>query len=94
MISCFYLDRLFWIWQLKNDMTNQLTIDLEMDERWEMKQSGTKVGVGDAPIVPKTSEDQILSMDSPLYPFQKISGLTYTSKDCINIEKQVSLLHK
>ena len=82
---------MLWIWQSKHNKTEALTIDPETDERWETKQSGTKVGIGDFPIVPNQTQDQVLSMDTPLYPFQKISGQTYTSKDCINIEKQVNL---
>ena len=49
------------------------------------KTVGTKTSYGEGPIAYQTP-GQNLTVDTPLFPFQKSSGEPYTSRDCFNIE--------
>ncbi|MEL7251096.1 MAG: tyrosinase family protein [Bacteroidota bacterium] len=81
------VDRMFWLWQKRNGKTDDFEID-SSDE-------GAKSGQGQGPT-PNFPWDSVLSMDSPLNPFM-ISPLEnqriYTSRDVINIEKQLGFTY-
>ena len=70
------IDRMFWLWQQQNP-----------DEKVEIIKgyagSNSDDSQGPTPgIAPGTA----LTMDSPLAPFKKADGSSYTSKDCIDVE--------
>jgi tyrosinase len=75
------IDRMFWLWQKQNGFTDDLTIITGYPGTNSSDSQGPTPG-----IAPGTS----LSLDTPLNPFLKDEfGNVYTSRDCINIEKQL-----
>jgi tyrosinase len=75
------VDRMFWLWQKKWKNTNQLEIIPEYPGTNSSDNQGATPGV---------APNSWLTLQSPLTPFKhKLSGATYTSMDCINIEKQL-----
>jgi tyrosinase len=75
-----FIDLVFWLWQGKNNSTDQLAI-IPLYPGTNSSDSQ-----GPTPGVPPNTE---LTINSPLYPFRKANGEVYTSSDCINIETQL-----
>jgi tyrosinase len=78
-----FIDRVFWLWQKKHGLTENLEI---ID-----KYPGTNSVDNQGPT-PGVVPNSWLTLDSPLDPFKKTEGgkeRTYTSRDCINIETQL-----
>jgi tyrosinase len=75
-----FVDRMFWLWQKKHNCTS----DLEIIEGYP----GTNTVDNQGPT-PGMAPNSWLTIDSPLNPFKKKNGKVYTSRDCINIEKQL-----
>lgn len=75
-----FVDRMFWLWQKKHNCTG----DLEIIEGYP----GTNTVDNQGPT-PGMAPNSWLTLDSPLNPFKKENGQVYTSRDCINIEKQL-----
>jgi tyrosinase len=75
------VDRIFWLWQKQNRFTDSIEI---IDSYYGTNSSDSQ---GPTPgIAPGTP----LNLDTPLNPFLKDEfGTVYTSRDCINIEKQL-----
>ncbi len=75
------VDRMFWLWQKQNGFTDDLDV---IDGYYGTSSSDSQ---GPTPgIAPGTP----LNLDTPLNPFLKDEfGTVYTSRDCINIEKQM-----
>jgi len=77
------IDRVFWLWQMKNKSTDTLEI-IPGDP-------GTKFNSAQGPT-PGFNFDTILDLNTPLTPFLKVEDgkeKFYISQDCINIEKQL-----
>lgn len=74
------IDRMFWIWQKQHNSTDHLDIISGYPGTNSSDDQGPTPG-----YAPNTE----LDLNSPLNPFQKYTGEVYTSKDCINIEKQL-----
>lgn len=77
------VDRMFWLWQKKHDATDRLEIIPEYP--------GTNTVDNQGPT-PGFAPNSWLTLESPLAPFKHgkdNDGATYTSLDCINIEKQM-----
>jgi len=78
-----FVDRVFWLWQKKHGSTNRLEVIAEYP--------GTNSVDSQGPT-PGTVPNSWLTLESPLNPFRKKERgreRTYTSLDCINIEKQL-----
>jgi tyrosinase len=75
-----FVDRVFWLWQKKHGFTDNLEVIPEYP--------GTN-SVDNLGPTPGTPPNSWLTLDSPLNPFKKEGGTAYTSRDCINIEKQL-----
>lgn len=77
------IDRVFWLWQKRHGYTDQL----ELIEYYPGTNSSDNQG-----STPGIAPNTWLTLDSPLSPFTKRDGKkerVYTSRDCINIEKQL-----
>lgn len=77
------VDRMFWVWQKKHGFTDHLEIIPEYP--------GTNTVDSQGPT-PGFAPNSWLTLESPLVPFKKgidNDGPTYTSLDCINIEKHL-----
>lgn len=75
-----FIDRVFWLWQKKHKSTDALEIIPEYP--------GTNTIDSQGPT-PGMAPNSWLTLESPLNPFKKTGGGTYTTLDCINIEKQL-----
>ena len=78
-----FVDRVFWLWQKKNGFTDRLDVIAQYP--------GTNSVDSQGPT-PGTAPNSWLTLELPLDPFMKKQGRiekTYTSRDCINIEKQL-----
>ena len=78
-----FVDRVFWLWQKKHGCEDKLEI---ID-----KYPGTNSVDNQGPT-PGVAPNSWLTLETPLDPFTKSEGgkeRTYTSLDCINIEKQL-----
>ncbi len=80
-----FVDRVFWLWQKKNGHTNALGDLIE-------GYPGTNSVDSQGPT-PGTVPNSWLRLDSPLNPFKMENGRTYTSLDCVNIEKQLGFTY-
>ncbi|MEO8887631.1 MAG: tyrosinase family protein [Mucilaginibacter sp.] len=81
------VDRMFWLWQKKHGFTDKLEIIAEYP--------GTNTVDNQGPT-PGFAPNSWLTLESPLDPFKlNINGKerTYTSLDCINIEKQMGFTY-
>ncbi|MCL9805259.1 tyrosinase family protein [Flavobacterium amniphilum] len=74
------VDRVFWLWQKKHGFTDKLEIMAEYP--------GTNTVDSQGPT-PGMAPNSWLTMESPLNPFKKNDGKSYTSLDAINIETQM-----
>ncbi len=75
-----FVDRVFWLWQRRHDSTDRLEIIQHYPGTNSVDGQGATPGV---------TPNVWLTLDSPLDPFHKSDGSPYTSRDCINIEKQL-----
>ena len=75
------IDRMFWVWQKKWGHTNNLSICPEGPN------SGTSTdGESNQGMTPNQTPDEVLGMDTILYPYQDEFGVPRTSRDCVNVE--------
>lgn len=77
------VDRVFWLWQQRHGFTDRLEIIAEYP--------GTNTVDNQGPT-PGFAPNSWLTLESPLEPFkikERSTERTYTSLDCINIEKQL-----
>ncbi|XP_057305524.1 uncharacterized protein LOC130642685 isoform X1 [Hydractinia symbiolongicarpus] len=85
------VDRMFWAWQKKhNHSTVETSFKIRQEKRSEVGRDdvlGTSTN-GQGPS-PNQSYDEILGMDTVLYPFQNSVGMPMTTKDCVDIEAQL-----
>jgi tyrosinase len=75
-----FIDRVFWLWQKRHNATKNFDIIPEYPGTNSVDNQGPTPGV-----VPNSW----LTLDSPLEPFKKPTGQTYTSRGCIDIEGQL-----
>jgi tyrosinase len=81
------VDRMFWLWQKKHGYKDHLEIIPDYP--------GTNTVDSQGPT-PGMAPNSWLTLESPLHPFKKkVKGkeITYTSLDCINIEKQLGFTY-
>ena len=77
------IDRVFWMWQKRHGCTDHL----DLIEYYPGTNSSDNQG-----STPGIAPNTWLTLDSPLSPFTKLGGKherVYTSRDCINTEKQL-----
>jgi tyrosinase len=82
-----HVDRMFWLWQKKHGFTDHLEIIPEYPGTNSVDNQGPTPGV-----VPNSW----LTLETPLSPFKKTEKgkeRTYTSLDCLNIEKQLGFTY-
>ncbi len=90
-----HVDRMFWLWQVKNDQTDEFEIDTTSPGAITLPLTNSLTKPGQGPAVGQ-KDYEILTMDTPLVPFLKDLGDVnshYTSKDCINIETQLGFTY-
>lgn len=75
-----FVDRVFWLWQKKQGFTDKLDLIDGFP--------GTNTVDSQGPT-PGFAPNSWLTLDSPLNPFKRGPDAVYTSRDCINIEKQL-----
>jgi tyrosinase len=75
-----FVDYVFWLWQKKHGCTDHLEVIQEYPGTNSADSQGATPG-----IVPNSW----LTLESPLNPFKRNGGTRYTSRDSINIEKQL-----
>lgn len=78
------VDRMFWLWQVKNGHTDSLDIIKGFP--------GTTNAQGQGPAVGQ-SDNENLTLTTPLKPFQHKNGVLYTSNDVINSETQLGIIY-
>jgi tyrosinase len=78
------IDRMFWVWQKK--WKNEDTINIRYNK--EHPDPGVTPDQGQGPSIGQT-EGLILSLKTPLPPFQDEYGVVRNGEGCINIEKQL-----
>ena len=81
-----FIDYAFWTWQKKHKRTavGSITIDAHYPG------AKTNVGLPVPPGAPPMPDGTSLTLDTPLYPFQKPDGTTYfASKDLVDIKNQL-----
>jgi tyrosinase len=79
-----FVDRIFWLWQKRHGCTDEFDVIVDYP--------GTNSSDSDQGPVPGQPPNLRLTMDTPLDPFTLVDNgkeRTYTSRDCINIEKQL-----
>ncbi len=76
------VDRVFWLWQKKYGRTK--TIEIQKDDPGTNPSS--KNGQGPTPF---QKDNQKLTMETVLHPFQHADGLPYVSTDLVDIENQL-----
>lgn len=82
-----FVDRVFWLWQKKHGFTDHLEIIPEYPGTNTVDSQGPTPG-----MVPNSW----LTLETPLDPFKLVEcgkERTYTSLDCINIEKQLGFTY-
>ena len=75
-----FVDRVFWLWQQRHGATDSL----EVIEGYP----GTNSVDSQGPT-PGVAPNSWLTLETPLNPFKRADGNSFTSLDCINIEKQL-----
>lgn len=81
------VDRMFWLWQKRHGKTDDLEIIADYPG------TSSTDSQGPTPYLPP---DTPLGLDTPLQPFllnDETDQRVYTSRDCINIEKQLGLTY-
>ncbi|EKE72416.1 tyrosinase family protein [Gallaecimonas xiamenensis] len=84
------VDRMFWLWQVQNGYTEHFDIIPGYAGT-----SSSNLPAGQGPAVGQHADEE-LTMDSHLYPFLKDPGdphSFFSSRDCINIEKQLGVTY-
>ncbi|MFZ4967164.1 tyrosinase family protein [Pseudomonas gingeri] len=81
-----FIDYVFWTWQRRQGATDEFSID------------PTDPGAGYKDAQPPAGDagrdpDAILGLDTSLDPFVKADGKAFTTRDCINIEKQLGYVY-
>jgi tyrosinase len=79
-----FVDRVFWLWQQKNGHTDHIDVIAEYPGTNSVDNQGPTPGVAGGTW---------LGLTSPLAPFKKADGSTYTSLDCVNIETQLGVTY-
>jgi tyrosinase len=82
-----FVDRVFWLWQKRHGRQDDLDVIAEYP--------GTNSVDNQGPT-PGTMPNSWLTLDSPLNPFMKHEHgkeRPYTSRDCVNIEKQLGITY-
>jgi tyrosinase len=79
-----FVDRMFWLWQKRNGFTDHLDVIPEYPGTNSVDNQGPTPGVAGGVW---------LGLDSPLAPFKKADGSTYTSLDCIDSERQLGVTY-
>jgi len=75
-----FVDRVFWLWQKRHGATDKLEVIPEYPGANTVDNQGPTPGF---------APNSWLTLDSILDPFHKADGASYTSRDCINIERQM-----
>ncbi len=78
-----FIDYVFWIWQRRQGATDEFSID--PNDPGATYSEGAPPPAGAAGLDPNA----ILSLDTTLAPFVKADNKPFTTRDCINIEKQL-----
>ena len=77
-----FIDYTFWIWQRRHDATNAFDID--------PADPGAVYALGQNNAPPADADPNApITMETPLNPFTRQDGTTYTTNDCVNIETQL-----
>lgn len=83
------VDRVFWLWQVKNGHTNSLKIEKDFPGTTNAYNDGH----GQGPAAGQ-DDDESLTLETPLKPFKHENGDDYyTSNDVINIETQLGFTY-
>jgi tyrosinase len=75
-----HVDRMFWLWQQRHGSTDSLEVISEYPGTNSVDLQGPTPGI---------LGGSWLTLETPLNPFKKTDGQSYTSLDCINIETQL-----
>lgn len=75
-----FIDRVFWLWQQRHGYTDHLDVIPEYPGTNSVDNQGPTPGVAGGTW---------LDLDSPLSPFKREDGTTYTSNEAVNIEQQL-----
>ncbi|WAS90505.1 tyrosinase family protein [Nannocystis punicea] len=81
------VDRVFWLWQKKHGFTDKLEVIDGYPGTNSVDSQGPTPGV---------APNAWLTLDSPLAPFKKLENgkeRDFTSRDCINIERQLGITY-
>ncbi len=80
------VDRMFWLWQKQNGKTDEIEIIQGY------KGTSSSDSQGPTPGIPDGTP---LNLDTPLNPFEldPLKHTVYTSRDCINSEKQLGVFY-
>jgi tyrosinase len=84
-----FIDYVFWTWQRRQGATDEFSIDPKDPGATYYKPDGVQPPAGGAGLDPNA----ILSLDTTLDPFVKADGKPFTTRDCINIEKQLGYVY-
>jgi tyrosinase len=79
-----FVDRVFWLWQQKHGFTQHLDVIPSYPGTNSVDNQGPTPGVAGGTW---------LALDSPLDPFKKADGSTYTSLDCIDSVGQLGVAY-
>ena len=80
-----FIDYAFWRWQKKHGRTAEGSITINANSPGAKTNVGLPVPPGEPPMPVGTS----LTIDTPLYPFQKPDGQYFASKDLVDIKNQL-----
>jgi tyrosinase len=78
------IDRMFWLWQKQHGFTERL----DLIEQYPGTNSADNQGA-----TPGVAPNTWLTLDTPLEPFKHAGGRAYTSRDCVNIERQLGFTY-
>ncbi|NWA04832.1 tyrosinase family protein [Pseudomonas gingeri] len=84
-----FIDYVFWTWQRRQGATDEFSIDPTDPGATYHPDAGVPPPAGPAGENPNAT----LSLDSTLDPFAKADGTAFTTRDCINIEKQLGYIY-
>jgi tyrosinase len=84
-----FIDYVFWTWQRRQGAIDEFSIDPKDPGATYYKPDGVQPPAGGAGLDPNA----ILSLDTTLDPFVKTDGKPFTTRDCINIEKQLGYVY-
>ena len=78
-----YVDRMFWLWQLKHNQATELVIESEYEYYPGANNFNDQGPIAGAPA------GQWLTLKTPLDPFIKLDGSPMNSLDVVDIENQL-----